>query len=72
MRRYRSQDELRQADLSRYRMEDMTPEERREMKRRFQEFVVSMNGGPGDKRKTNASVKKWNPLDPANGVRKVR
>lgn len=72
MRRYRSEDDLRQADLSKYRFEDMTPEERREMKRRFQEFVAAMKSTPADQTKTNTSVKKWDPLDPASGVRRVR
>ena len=71
MRYYRSPTELRQADLSKYRYEDMTPEERHELKLRFQEFVSAMKATNTSAPK-NPEIQKWNPLDPESGVHKLR
>ncbi len=39
-----SDDELRQADLSHLRIDQMTPEQKAEMRRRYDEFVRSVAG----------------------------
>jgi hypothetical protein len=39
-----SDDELRQADLSHLRIDQMTPEQKAEMRRRYDEFVRSIAG----------------------------
>jgi hypothetical protein len=56
------QDDLSQRDLSGKRVQDMTPAERQEMKRRFEEFVGAMkrSGTPASER-PKIQAKRWDP-----------
>ncbi len=55
--------ELRQADLSNLTVSQMTPEQRTEMRRRFDAFMKEMVGVPLIKPKPEqpANVRKWVP-----------
>lgn len=56
------QDDLTQRDLSGKRVQDMTPAERLEMKRRFEEFVQTMRKtGPKAKKAPAKKAQRWDP-----------
>ncbi len=58
-------DDIRQKDLSNKAVQDMSPEERQEMKRRFEEFAAAMEGRGIDSRPEQPApekkVVKWDP-----------
>ena len=58
-------DDIRQKDLSNKAVQDMSPEERQEMKRRFEEFAAAMKGSTTDARTEKPApekkVVKWDP-----------
>jgi hypothetical protein len=55
-------DELRQADLSNLTIKQMTPEQRAELRRRFEEFVAAFTkNGPPRQVTTAPKVRKWVP-----------
>lgn len=55
-------DELRQANLSDLKINDMTPEQRAEIRRRFEEFVSAFaKNGPNQQITAAPKVKKWVP-----------
>lgn len=55
-------DELRQADLSHLKINDMTSEQRAEIRRRFEEFVGAFaKNGPNQQITAAPKVKKWVP-----------
>lgn len=54
-------DDLRQRDLSGKRVQDMSAAERREMKRRFEEFVAMMKGSPAPAPRPAKAAKAWDP-----------
>ncbi|MEM7523680.1 MAG: hypothetical protein AAF360_08005 [Pseudomonadota bacterium] len=61
-RRYASEEELRQADLSRIPDSEMTPQEQAEMKRRMQEFMTAMKPKSKAKaEKPKPKVQNWTP-----------
>ena len=69
-RRYASEQELRQADLSRFDYNEMTPQEQAEMKRRFQEFMTAVKPRAGAKAAAPAkpkTVTKWTPKTVGRG-----
>jgi hypothetical protein len=55
------QDDLSQRDLSGKRVQDMNPAERREMKRRFEEFVGLMKRDGGKQPAPKAAPQRWDP-----------
>jgi len=55
------QDDLSQRDLSDKRVQDMTPAERQEMKRRFEEFVGLMKRGGTQPATPKSQPKRWDP-----------
>ncbi len=56
------QEDLTQRDLSGKRVQDMTPAERLEMKRRFEEFVQTMRKtGPAADKAPAKPVQRWDP-----------
>lgn len=60
----RDDDDLSQRDLSQIKDEDLTPEERREIRRRMGEFVVSLGQPARPTAKTEAKAKpisRWTP-----------
>jgi hypothetical protein len=55
-------DELRQANLSDLKINDMTTEQRAEIRRRFEEFVSAFaKNGPNQQVTAAPKVKKWVP-----------
>ncbi|MEM6490867.1 MAG: hypothetical protein AAF684_03040 [Pseudomonadota bacterium] len=61
-RRYASEDDLRQADLSRIPDHKMTEQEKAEMQRRMREFMTAMKPKPKAKaEKPKPKVTKWTP-----------
>ncbi|MDB5362407.1 MAG: hypothetical protein JWO51_3704 [Rhodospirillales bacterium] len=55
-------DELRQANLSDLKINDMTTEQRAEIRRRFEEFVSAFaKNGPNQQITAAPKVKKWVP-----------
>ena len=61
-RRYANEAELREADLSRLKFRDMTPQEQAEMKRRFSEFMTAVKPKPAAAaEKPEKTVTKWSP-----------
>ena len=57
-------DDIRQADFSGKRDEDLTDEERAEVNRRFQELYAALRGAEDAKRKKapeKKKIKKWDP-----------
>ena len=55
-------DDLHNRDLSEIPEEDLSPAERRELKRRFQEFINAVGGNFKTERTTpKKRVTKWNP-----------
>ena len=56
--------ELRQADLSNLRVQDMTPQQRGELRRRYADFVRHFDGAPPAAAKPKAvgkRISKWVP-----------
>jgi|HubBroStandDraft_1064217.scaffolds.fasta_scaffold09904_4 hypothetical protein len=60
--------ELSHSDLSHLRLQDMTPAQRAELKRRYDHFVQNFRQKPAEAKKQNAQVRKWVPG--ANGAKK--
>jgi len=61
-RRYATEDDLRQADLSRIPDSQMTPQEQAEMQRRMREFMTAMKPKAEPKaEKPKPKVVKWQP-----------
>lgn len=58
-----NEEDLHQADLSGMAIKDMTPEQKAEMKRRFEEFVRAFKSSqPGaSAKKAKPKVQKWTP-----------
>jgi len=54
-------EELDQSDLSHLRLQDMTPAQRAELKRRYQRFVRNFQQKPADAKKTKSQPRKWVP-----------
>ena len=57
--------ELRQADLSDLRVQDMTPQQRAELRRRYADFVRHFDGAPPVAARPNAAgkrISKWVPV----------
>jgi hypothetical protein len=55
-------EELHQSDLSHLRLQDMTPAQRAELKRRYEHFVRNFQKKPPEARKKKKSqVRKWVP-----------
>jgi hypothetical protein len=55
-------EDIRQRDLSDKRVDEMTPEERREMKRRFQEFFSQVRSdNPPAQPTARKRVRRWDP-----------
>ena len=55
---------LQQADLSHLRLQDMTPSERAELKRRYEQFVGHFRGAGAAKHATAVKprrIRKWSP-----------
>jgi hypothetical protein len=55
---------LHQADLSHLRLQDMTPSERAELKRRYEHFVRHFRGASASVRSATAKsrrIRKWTP-----------
>ena len=55
--------ELRQADFSNLRIQDMTPRQRAELRRRYADFVRHFDGAPpvAAKPKAGKRISKWVP-----------
>jgi hypothetical protein len=59
-----TEEQLRQADLSHLRLQDMTPDQRAELRRRYEHFVQHFGSGvPVSKAapKKTPRVRKWTP-----------
>jgi hypothetical protein len=60
-----SPEHLRQVDLSHLRLQDMTPEQRAELRRRYDDFVRHFGAGgvsaPAPEPKKKPRVRKWTP-----------
>lgn len=59
-----TEEELRQADLSHLRLQDMTPDERAELKRRYDDFVRHFVGAAAATKRAAAKKprpRKWMP-----------
>ena len=57
-------DDLSQRDFSQRQIEDLTQAERQELRRRFEEFVAAMRGGPkpgAEPEPPAKPVTKWDP-----------
>ena len=54
-------EELRQSDLSHLRLQDMTPAQRAELKRRYEQFVRNFQKKPPEAKKKRSQVRKWVP-----------
>lgn len=54
-------DDIRQRDLTGKSVEEMTREERREMKRRFEEFLAAVGKAPPARNAPKPKVRRWNP-----------
>lgn len=62
-RQYASEEDLRQADLSRLKFNEMTPREQAEMKRRLNEFMAAVRPKPKAEAEAGKkkAVTKWAP-----------
>lgn len=56
------EEDIRQRDLSHKSVEEMTREERRELRRRFEEFVSAVGKAPPPAPPRKPRVRRWNPL----------
>ena len=54
-------EELHQSDLSHLRLQDMTPAQRAELKRRYEHFVRNFKKAPTTVAKKTSRVQKWVP-----------
>ena len=54
-------EKLHQSDLSHLRLQDMTPAQRAELKRRYEHFVRNFRQQPADTKKKKMPVRKWVP-----------
>lgn len=58
--------DIRQRDLTGKSVEEMTREERREMKRRFEEFLTAVGKAP-PRKAPKPKVRRWNPAASTHG-----
>jgi hypothetical protein len=60
-----TEEQLRQADLSHLRLQDMTPDQRAELRRRYADFMRHFGSGglpaSKDKSKKKPQIRKWTP-----------
>jgi hypothetical protein len=54
-------EELRQSDLSNLRVQDMSPKQRAELKRRYEHFVHNFQEAPPETSKKKSPARKWVP-----------
>jgi hypothetical protein len=54
-------EELSYSDLSHLRLQDMTPVQRAELKRRYDHFVRNFRQQPAETKKKTSQVRKWVP-----------
>jgi hypothetical protein len=54
-------EELHQSDLSHLRLQDMTPAQRAELKRRYEHFVRNFEKKPAPAKKKKSQIRKWVP-----------